>query len=48
MVYKTPIYCPHSGGIVAYQEDLMFAVLTHGVMCPHCGNTVIVAPNITW
>lgn len=41
MIIKTPIHCPHCNTIAGYQEDYMFYVMEHDLLCPQCGEVVI-------
>jgi len=44
MVREHPIVCPHCKQNSGYtQESLMFFVLTHDLVCQHCGKVVVKA-----
>ncbi len=49
MVIKTPIICRHCKKDTGYTaEGFMFMVLTHDVLCPHCGKVVIKINRPMW
>jgi len=42
MVNKTPIYCPHCGKFIIYEETLMYYVMPlEGFRCPFCHKIAI-------
>ena len=48
MTSKTPIYCPHCGRIIGYQEDFMFMVMTSDIKCQNCDKVAIHDNNAVW
>ena len=46
---KTPVYCPHCGGLVCYQEDIAFMVIPdEGIRCPHCEKIAVEKTHPLW
>jgi hypothetical protein len=46
---QNPIMCPWCKKDTGYtQEQFMYCVITHDILCPHCQYVVIKVSNVMW